>query len=91
MDQFIHVKPDVTMLLGTPILAGIALDKALEKKYDEFKRALERLRLIISHDALVLLKSSCSSPRLMHILHSSPCNGHMTLTSISDALRDCLI
>ena len=61
LDQFIHVKPDAATLLGAPLLAGKALDKALEKKYDEFKRASERLQLITSHDALVLLKSSCSS------------------------------
>ena len=90
LDQFIQVKPDAATLLGAPLLAGKALDKALEKKYDEFKRASKRLRLITSHDALVLLKSSCSSPRLMHILRSSPCDGHMTLTSISDLLRECL-
>ena len=72
-------------------MASKALDKAVEKKYDEFKRASERLRLITSQDALVRLKSSCSSPRLMHILCSSPCEGHMTLACISDLLRDCLI
>ena len=72
-------------------MAGKALDKALENKYDKFKRASERLRLITSHDAMVLLKSLCSSPRLMHILRSSPCDGHMTLACISDLLRDCLI
>ena len=27
----------------------------------------------------------------MHILRSSPYDGHMTLTSISDVLRDCII
>ena len=82
LDQFIHVKPDAATLLGAPLLAGKALDKALEKKYDEFKRASERLRLITPHDALVLLKS-CSSPRLMHILRSSPCDGRMTLACAS--------
>ena len=91
LDQFIHVKSDAATLLGAPLLAGNALDKALEKKYDEFKRASERLRLITSHDALVLLKSSCSSPRLMHILRSSPYDNHMTLACISDLLRDGLI
>ena len=72
-------------------MASKVLDKALEKKHDEFKRSSERLQLITSHDTLVLLKSSCSSPPLMHILRSSPCDGHMTLTSISDVLCDCLI
>ena len=91
LDQFAHTKPDVATLLGAPLLIGKALDKALEKKYDEFKRISERLQLITSQDALVLLKSSCSSPLLMHILRSSPCDCHMTLTSISDVLCDCLI
>ena len=91
MNQFVHVKPDDATLLGAPLLSGKALDTALEKKFTELKRASERLQLITSHDALVLLKSSCSSPRLMHILRSSPCNGHNTLSSISDLLRDCLI
>ena len=91
LDQFIHVKPDAATLLGAPLLAGKAFDKALEKKYDEIKRASERLRLITLHDALILLKSSCSSPRLMHIFRSSPCDGHVTLACISDLLSDCLI
>ena len=91
LDQFVHIKPDDAKLLGAPLLASKALDKMLEKKYAEFKRSSERHQLITSHDALVLLKSSCSSPRLMYILRSSPCDGYMTLTSISDILRDCLI
>ena len=68
-----------------------ALNKMLEKKYAEFKLASKRLQLITSHDALVQLKLYCSSPRLMHIHRSSPCDGQMTITSISDMLRDCLI
>ena len=39
LGQFIHVTPDVATLLGAPLLTGKALNKALEKKYDEFKRA----------------------------------------------------
>ena len=85
LDQCVHVKADVATLLGAPLLPCKALDKALEKKYNEFKRASERLQLITSRDALVLLKSSFSSSCLMHIFRCSPCNGHMTLTSISDA------
>ena len=64
LDQFIHVKQDVAKLLGTSLLTGKALDKALEKKYDEFKRASERLQLNTSHEALVLLKSSSCFLRL---------------------------
>ena len=48
LNQFNHVKSNAATLLGAPLLAGKALDKALEKKYEEFKRASERLRLITS-------------------------------------------
>ena len=41
LDQFVHVKRDVASLLGAPLLPDKALDKALEKKYDVFKRASE--------------------------------------------------
>ena len=84
LDQFIHVKPDAATLLGAPLLAGKALDKTLEKNYVELKGASECPKLITSLDALVLFQSSCSSPRLIHILRSSPCDGHMTLACISD-------
>ena len=90
LNQFVLVKPDNATLLGAPLLTSKALDKMLEQKYAEFKRASERFQLITSHDALVLLESSCSSPCLMHILRSSHCDGHMTLTSISNMLRDCI-
>ena len=62
LDQFVHVKPDVATLLGAPLLTGKALDKALEKKYDEFKCASARLQFITPCDALVQLKSSYRSP-----------------------------
>ena len=67
MVQFIHVKPDDATLLEALFLIGKVLDIAF-KKYTGVKRALEHLQLIISHGALVLLKSLCISPRLMHIL-----------------------
>jgi hypothetical protein len=75
-------------LLGAPLLHGQALKAALEEKSEVLRRAVSRLRSLPSHDALVLLRSSFSAPRLMHILRCSPCHGHPTLTAFDDLLRN---
>ena len=63
------------------------MDSALGKKLDELKRASDRLQLISTHDALVLLRASCSAPKLMHVMRSSPCAGHTFLSDIDNSLR----
>lgn len=73
------------------IIKIILIIIVVNNKCAELKRALERLQLITSHDASVLLTSSCSRLHLMHFLQSSPCDCHMTLTSLSDELDDYLI
>ena len=42
------------------------MDAILNKRLTELNRVSGRLQLISSHDALVLLKASCSAPKLMH-------------------------
>ena len=42
---------------------------------------IERLKLLSAHDALILLRSSFSAPKLLHTLRSSPCAEHPTLTT----------
>jgi len=39
----------------------------------DLARAVDRLKLISSHDALVLLKNSLSAPKLLHTLRSACC------------------
>ena len=63
------------------------MDNTLAKKLAELKRASERLQLLSSHDALVLLRASCSSPKLIHLIRSSPCTDHRTLFDIDNCLR----
>ena len=36
---------------------------------------------------LVLLRASCSAPKLMHVMRSSPCAGHKLLSDIDNSLR----
>ena len=45
-------------MLGAPVFKGQVQDAAITHKIDQLKRALGRLSLVHSHDALVLLKNS---------------------------------
>ena len=72
---------------SAPFVPGPAMDSALGKKLDELKKASDRLQLISAHDALVLLRASCSAPKLMHVILSSPFAGHTLLSDIDNSLR----
>ena len=67
------------------------MDSALGKKLDDRKRASDRLQLISAHDALVLLGASCSTLKLMHIMHLSPYAGDLLLSDIYDSLRQIML
>jgi hypothetical protein len=90
LNNFQHIDVINATLLGAPLSTGAAMDLALEKMLIEMEKASSRLRLISSHDALVLLKTSCGSPRLLHLLRSAPCAGHFTLPAIDLTLRRSL-
>ena len=54
------------------------------------KTAAERLFLLHSHDALVILKHSLSLPKLLFTLRSSYCADHPALQVFDNVLRDSL-
>ena len=66
------VTKDEMTMLEAPVLKGPAQDVAITHKIDQLKRALGRLSLVHSHDALVLLKNSFSMPKLLYLLLGSP-------------------
>ena len=90
IDQFVHFTVNDASLLGSPLVIGTASDAILNKNLTELKRACGRLQLISSHDSLVL-KASCSAPKLMHQLCFSSCTDHFILPIIEGTLRFCLI
>ena len=59
----------------------------LSDRYTDLTRAVERLKLISAHDALVLLKNSLSAPKLLHILRAACCVDHELLRKLDDQLR----
>ena len=89
VSQFIHVLPAAAVLLGAPLLPGLALDKALSDCYTELDRFKSRLPLISAHDALLLLKSSMGIPKLNHMLRASPCSNNSGLHTFDNLLRSC--
>jgi len=86
-DGFIHLTPDEAILLGAPIIAGSALDTGLSMRCDELSKAVDRLKLISVHDALILLRMSFSAPKILHTLRCSPCAGHDSLAKFDEILR----
>jgi len=90
ISRFCAVTPTESSLLGAPLLVGTALDSALHKSCSELSVAENSLTSIAAHDALVLLKSSLSTPKILHLLRSSPCVGHQSLETIDNLLRRCV-
>ena len=62
----------------------------LQQRCNDLERAISRLELITSHDALVLLRASFSAPIMQHTLRSSPCAGRVELTQFDALLRSAL-
>jgi hypothetical protein len=62
LDGFLHFTVDTATLLGAPLSTGQALTECLTARCNDLCRAVERLKLISAHDALVLLKNSLSAP-----------------------------
>ena len=89
-DQFRRVKREDLSLLGAPILKGSAVDTALRQKIKDLDKAIGRLTLLHSHDALTLLKNSMSMPKLLYTLRTSECSGNPLLEEFDKCLRDGL-
>ena len=62
----------------------------LASKLNELERAIERLQKISAHDALLMLRSSLSAPKLLYVLQTSPCSDNSILASFDATLRDGL-
>ena len=74
-------------LLGSPVLKGTAQDAAISHKVDELEKAVDRLSLLHSHDALVLLKNSLAMPKLLYTLRTSDCSDNPLLAQFDNTLR----
>ena len=66
------------------------MDQTLSARCSDLERAIDRLSLLSSHDALVILKSALSTPKLLYTLRTSPCSDHPELEHFDALLRSGL-
>lgn len=85
--SFQTVNPDEAILLGAPLLPGASMEACLADCCSDLSRAIERLRLIGSHDALVMLRACFGAPKITHILRCSPCHGQDALSVFDDLIK----
>jgi len=88
--DFIRVNKEEMILLGAPVVKGIAQDTAIKNKIDDLTRTTERLQLLHSHDALVILKNSLAIPKLLYLLRMSDCGDNPLLRKLDETLRSAL-
>jgi len=77
-------------LLGAPLFEGPVLDKAWAKCCEDLAMASTRLVNIGCQDALILLRSSFSAPKVMHLLRCSPSSAHPSLQEFDSLLRNSI-
>ena len=88
LQGFREIAPEDAYLLGVPLGTERAFDKALSSRCSDLRIAIGRLQVLQSHDALILLRSSFSVPRLMHTLRCVSFAGHPSHTVFDNLLRE---
>ena len=90
LQSFIRVDVGDASLLGAPLFTGTVLDDAWLARCDDLARAADRLRKINAQDALILLRSSFSAPKVLHLLRCSPSVSHQSLLVFDSVLRSTI-
>jgi len=90
LQKFKRVEIGDATLLGAPLFSGTVLDEAWSARCVDLARAIDRLRLINAQDALILLRSSFSSPKVLHLLRCSLSFSHPLLQSFDSLLRSAI-
>ena len=90
LQSFQRIPIQDASLLGAPLFPGPVLDRFWSDRCKDLSRAVDRLRLINSQDALVLLRASFSAPRVQHLLRCSPSVDNAALIIFDDLLRSAL-
>jgi len=90
LQKFKRVEIGDATLLGAPLFSGTVLDEARSARCVDLARAIDRLRLINSQDALILLRSSFSAPKVLHLLCCSPSISHPLLQSFDSLLGSAI-
>ena len=90
LQSFTRVDVGSASLLGAPLFHGSELDKSWSGCCDDPTRAAKRLCDIGCQDALILLRSSFSARKVLHLLRCAPSVSHAALQTFDSLLRDCV-
>ena len=77
-------------ILGSPIGSMEGISEAIQTKTDQLRLMGDRLHLLHSHDALLLLRHSFSIPKILYILRTAPCFLSASLEAYDNLLRAIL-
>ena len=81
------VSCDAADILSSPLGSVDHLGDAIQGKTAQFCLMGDRLRLLQSHDALLLLRHSFSIPKILYILRTAPCFLSPQLEAYDSLLR----
>jgi len=90
LQSFIQIPVTDATLLGAPLFPGSVLDNAWSIRCEDLTRAVDRLSLLESQDALILLRASFSAPRVQHLLRCSPSADNQGLQKFDDLLKSAI-
>ena len=90
LSSFTRVSLDNAVLLGAPLIPGPALDEAWASRYAELQTAADRLSSIGAQEALILIRSFFSAPKVMHLLRCTPSMSHPALHTFDNKLKETL-
>ena len=77
-------------LLGTPIGDLQSIERCLRDKLEKLGVLGDRLHLLSSHDALLILRHSLCIPKVLYILRTAPCFLSNFLSTFDNRLRSLL-
>ena len=86
-NSFTIIKLSEANLFGAPLFLRTVLDDALKRRHDDFVRFSANIRSIYAHDALLIMKFSLNTPKILHLLRCSPCQGHPFLSKMDELFR----
>ena len=85
--DFRQIAVEEAQLLGAPLSSEKALQQSLKTRIEELQESLDKLSLVSRQDALLILRCSLGTPKMLHILRCHPCSNHPDLEIYDAKLR----
>ena len=90
LKEFKKISIENMTLLGASIVGPAELNVVLEDNMVQLNNAIKRLKYLLSHDALMILRNSMSTPKLIYTLRTANCVNHPALLMFDEKLREGL-